>query len=82
METGAGNHEQVGFEILVEDHLSRLWAFDPEIFGNLALRRQEAADLGPDDVIDPIHALGPLDNLAGSDGDACLVSLWSPVLLA
>ena len=79
---GARDDELVGLEVLVEDHLPGLRALHPKIVGDLALRRQEAADLRPDDVIDPIHALRPLDSLAGSDGDACLVSLWSPVQLA
>jgi hypothetical protein len=57
---GAGHHELVGLEVFVKDHLARLRALDPEVLRHLALRRQEAADLGPDDVIDPIHASGLL----------------------
>ena len=55
--------ELVGLEVLVEDHLPGLRAFHPQIVRHLALRRQEAADLGTDDVIDPVHAFWPLTQL-------------------
>ena len=52
---GAGHHELVGLEVLVEDHLPGLRALDPEVLRNFALRRQEVANLGADDVVDPVH---------------------------
>src|SRR5690606_11757579 len=52
----ARNDELVGLEVLVEDHLAALRAFHPEIVRDLALRGQEAADLGTHDVVDPVHA--------------------------
>ena len=45
VEVGAGDDELVGLEVLVEDHLPGLRAFDPHIVRHLALRGQEAADL-------------------------------------
>jgi hypothetical protein len=54
---GPRHDELIGLEVLVKDHLTRLWALDPEIVRYLALRRQEAANLRPDDVVNPIHAL-------------------------
>src|SRR5262249_61090300 len=41
------------FQIFVEDELPGLRAFYPEILRHLAL--EEAADLRPDDVGDPVH---------------------------
>ena len=48
--------KQVGLEVFVEDHLTELGTFDPKVLRNLALRRQEAANFGTDNVIDPVHA--------------------------
>jgi hypothetical protein len=52
---GARDDELVGLDVLVKDELARLRAFDPEVFRCLAA--QEAANLGPDDVGDPVHDL-------------------------
>src|SRR5690606_16307974 len=52
----ARHDELVGLEVLVEDHLAALRALHPEIVRDLALRGQEAADLGTHDVVDPVHA--------------------------
>ena len=52
--------ELVGFQILVKHHLPRLGALAPKIVRYLALRRQEAADLGADDVVDPVHGVPSL----------------------
>ena len=70
---GARHHELVGLEVLVEDHLAGLGAFHPQIVRHLALRRQEAADLRTDNVVDPIHALWPLKSRAGILGGVHLV---------
>ena len=50
---GTRNDELVGLDVLVEDELAGLRTFDPEIFRRLAA--QEAANLRPDDVGDPVH---------------------------
>jgi hypothetical protein len=68
VEVGPGHHELVGLEILVENHLPGLRAFHPQIVRHLALRREEVADLGSDDVVDPVHALWPLTSRTGSSG--------------
>ena len=53
---GARDDELVGLEILVEDHLPRLGALHPEVLRQLALGGEQVADLGTDDVVDPVHA--------------------------
>jgi hypothetical protein len=50
----ARDDELIGLEILVVDHLPRLGAFDPQIVRHLLLA-ENAADLGPYKIIDPIH---------------------------
>ena len=52
---GAGNHHEVGFQILVEDELTALGAFDPEIVR--ALPAQERPDFRRHDVGDPVHGI-------------------------
>ena len=52
---GAGNDELVGLEVLVEDHLPGVGAFDPQIFGYVPLGGEQAANLGTD-AVDPVHA--------------------------
>src|SRR4029077_10994167 len=51
---GAGDYELVGLDVLVEHELSGIRALDPQILRRLA--PQNVADLGPDDVGEPIHA--------------------------
>ena len=51
---GAGDDEAVGLDVLVEHELPGLRTFDPEIFRRLP-PVEEAADLRPDDVGDPVH---------------------------
>jgi len=52
----AGHDELVGLEVLVEDHLAAFRALYPEVVRDLALRRQEAADLWTHNVVDPVHS--------------------------
>jgi hypothetical protein len=49
----AGDHELVGLDVLVKDELPGIRALDPQILRRLA--PQDAADLRPDDVGEPIH---------------------------
>ena len=56
MVVGAGDDELVGLEVLVIDHLPRLGALHPQIVRHVLLAK-DAADLGPDDAIDPVHGL-------------------------
>jgi hypothetical protein len=51
---GARDHELIGLEVLVIDHLPGLRAFHPEILRHL-LPAKDAADFGPDDAVDPVH---------------------------
>src|SRR5690606_41672279 len=53
MIVGARDDEEVGLHVLVEDHLPRLGALDPEIFRHLTL--EQRLDLGPYDVGNPVH---------------------------
>ena len=53
---GAGNDELVRLHVLVEHELPGLRALDPQILRRLP-PIEEAADLGPDDVGDPVHGL-------------------------
>ena len=68
----AGHDELVGLEVLVEDHLASLGAFHPQIVRHLALRREEAAYLRADNVVDPIHAYWPLNQPRRLARRACL----------
>ena len=51
-----GYHELVGFQVFVKDHLAGLRTGHPKLFRNIALRRQEAANLRANNVVDPVHA--------------------------
>jgi hypothetical protein len=58
---GARDDEQICFDILVKDELTRLRTFDPEILRHLT--PEHAADLGPYDVRNPIHRITSALNL-------------------
>ena len=51
----ARNDELVGLDILIEHELPRIGALDPQILRRLAA--QDVADLRPDHIGEPIHAL-------------------------
>src|SRR5262245_45906455 len=53
----AREDELIGFQVLVENHLPGLGALLPHVVRHVALRGEEAADLRPNDVVDPVHAL-------------------------
>ena len=55
----AGNDELIGLDILVEHHLPGFGALHPKIVRDFPLCA-EVADLGADDVIDPVHVQTPL----------------------
>src|SRR5262249_50675489 len=54
---GIGDHKLIGFEVLVEHQLSGLGTFDPQVLRHLTA--QEAADLGPAHMRDPVHRPSP-----------------------
>ena len=67
MIAGARDDELIGLEIAVEDHLPGFRAFDPHVLRRLALGAENAADLGADEILDPVHLiylLTPLGDLA------------------
>src|SRR5665213_2424064 len=67
----AGNHELVGLDVLVEHQLPGIGAFDPQILRRLAA--QDVADLGPDDVGEPIHG-----SLRIAIGRRSPLNIWRP----
>jgi hypothetical protein len=62
MEVGAGDHELVRFKVLVIDHLPRFGAFHPEIVRHILLA-EDAPDLGPYDIVDPVHGSTELSKM-------------------
>ena len=61
---GARNHHEIGFQILVEDELAALRAFDPEIVRSLAA--QERPDFRRHDIGDPVHGVAFLYRVGGA----------------
>ena len=57
---GARDDELIGFEIAIEHHLSGFGAFDPHVLRRLALDAENVADLGANEILDPVHGATPL----------------------
>jgi hypothetical protein len=60
---GTRDHELIGFDILGKNQLAGFRALDPQIVRDRAAA-QKIADLRPNDVLDPAHALPRARNIS------------------
>ena len=57
--SGFRNDEKVGLNVAIEDHLPGFRTFYPHIVRGVFLGAQDIANLGSNEILDPVHAFTP-----------------------